>query len=345
MTDETLSSPESVAILGSGSWGTALALVAAETSPQVILWGRDPVAIDEIKTTRRNQRYLPDVELPDNVIPTTDLAAAANSGIILSVVPSRATRGMMRALKATGALSPDSVIVSCSKGIELDSGKTMCEIISEELPNQPNGVLSGPSHAEEVGRKLATAMVVAATEPALAERLQTAFLAPWVRPYTSTDVVGLEWGGAVKNVFAIAAGIVDGLGLGDNAKAALVTRGLAEMTRLGVALGGQRETFQGLSGVGDLIATCYSIHSRNFRVGRELGSGRELEEIMGDMTMVAEGVPNTESIYKWARKAGARTPVIDEVYGILYQGTPPLDALRSLLSRDPRPEADDRIQD
>ena len=216
----------------------------------------------------------------------------------------------------------------------------MSEILHEIFPQNPVAVLSGPNHAEEIARRLAAAAVIGSNDPEAAQQLQQFFTLPWFRSYTSDDVTGIEWGGAVKNIFAIAAGISEGLGLGDNARAALVTRGLAEMTRIGMAAGGRFETFQGLSGVGDLIVTCYSSHSRNNRAGNLLGKGRRLEDIVASMNMVAEGIPNTESIFLAARRYGVRTPIIDQIYAILYQQKPAELALAELLSRDPRPESE-----
>lgn len=217
----------------------------------------------------------------------------------------------------------------------------MHELIGEFFPDNPVAVLSGPSHAEEVAKRLATAAVIGSDSPAVAEKIQEVFTLPWFRTYTSDDVVGIEIGGVVKNVFAIAAGIVDGLGLGDNAKAGMVTRGLAEMTRIGTALGGRADTLRGLSGVGDLIVTCYSVHSRNNRVGRLLGEGKTLEEAIATLNQVAEGVPNAKSVQTLARKLGVRTPIIDQVYAVLYEGRSTAAALRELLTRDPRPEPED----
>jgi glycerol-3-phosphate dehydrogenase (NAD(P)+) len=212
--------------------------------------------------------------------------------------------------------------------------------LRDALPERPVGVLSGPNHAEEISRKQPAAAVIGCADSEVARALQEALTCPWFRVYTSEDVCGIEWGAASKNVFAIAAGITEGLGLGDNAKAALLTRGLAEMIRLGTAMGGRPETFDGLSGVGDLIVTCYSQHSRNNRVGQALGRGQRLPEIMATMNTVAEGVPNTESIHQAARRAGVRTPIIDSIYAILYQDLPCHESLRALLARDPRPETD-----
>lgn len=329
-----------VAVLGSGSWGTALSIVLACNVPRVTLWGRNADLLAEIEETRENKRYLPGRKLPSEVVATADLGAVAGAEVVLVVVPSRAVRQLAAELAKAGVLREGAVVVSCAKGIECETGLTMTAVISEELPEQEVAVLSGPNHAEEVVDRLVTAVVVGAADDRVAGKLQCLLGTSWMRPYTSDDVAGIEWGGAVKNVFAIAAGIVDGLEQGDNAKAALVTRGLAEMIRLGEALGGRRETFQGLSGVGDLIATCYSHHSRNYRVGLALGSGRGLEEILAQMTMVAEGVPNTESIYRCSRKAGVRTPLIDEVYRVLFEGKATSDALEALLSRDMRSEVE-----
>ena len=329
-----------VAVLGSGSWGTALSVVLARNVPRVTLWGRNADLLAEIGKTRENKRYLPGRKLPEEVVATADLGAVSDAEVAFAVVPSGAVRQLAAELAAAGVLREGAVVVSCAKGIECETGLTMTAVISEELPEQEVAVLSGPNHAEEVVDRLVTAVVVGASDDRVAEKLQGLLGTSWLRPYTSDDVVGIEWGGAVKNIFAIAAGIVDGLEQGDNAKAALVTRGLAEMTRLGVALGGRRATFQGLSGVGDLIATCYSHHSRNYRVGLALGGGQDLQEILSEMTMVAEGVPNTESIYRCSRRAGVRTPLIDEVYRVLFEGKATRDALVALLSRDMRSEVE-----
>jgi glycerol-3-phosphate dehydrogenase (NAD(P)+) len=328
-----------VAILGAGSWGTALAFTAAQKTDRVTLWGRDEKAVAEINRLHTNSRFLPDMRLPVSLRATTVIEEVKDADLVMLVVPSRAFRSVCVTLAATG-LRQDAILLSCTKGIEKDTGLRMTEIMHEVLPQQPVAVLSGPNHAEEICRRLAAAAVIGCTDTAAARELQSFFTLPWFRSYTSDDVVGIEWGGAVKNVFAIAAGISEGLGLGDNARAALVTRGLAEMTRLGMAAGGRFETFQGLSGVGDLMVTCYSSHSRNNRVGNLLGRGDRLEDIVSSMNMVAEGIPNTESIHFAARRYGVRTPIIDQIYAILYQQKPCKEALSELLSRDPRPETD-----
>lgn len=328
-----------VAVLGAGSWGTALAWLAAQKCPRVTLWGRDAALAEEVNRQHSNSRYLRDCNLPDHVRATTDLASVRDAGLLLCVVPSGAMRALSSQLQTAG-LPRETVLVSCAKGIEKGSGKRMTEVLHDVFPQNPVAVLSGPNHAEEVAQKLAAAAVIGCDDAATAERLQHFFTFPWFRTYRNTDVTGIEWGGAVKNIFAIAAGISEGLGLGDNARAALVTRGLAEMTRLGCAAGGKAETFQGLSGVGDLVVTCYSRHSRNNRVGRLLGEGHRLEDVIASMNMVAEGVPNTESIWLEARKFGVRTPIIDQVRAILYEAKPCAAAMTELLTRDPRAEAD-----
>jgi glycerol-3-phosphate dehydrogenase (NAD(P)+) len=331
---------EKIAILGAGSWGTALAILAAQRCPNVVLWGRDAVQMEAIAKTHENAEYLPGVELPVEITSTANLKEACeNAGLIIFVVPSKATRAVAAEVAQCG-ISPDAVLLSCAKGIEKETGLRMSEVLAQELQGHPLAVLSGPNHAEEIARRLAAAAVIGSADPDLAQRLQQLLSCPWFRTYTSTDVCGIEWGGAAKNIFAIAAGISEGLGMGDNAKAALLTRGTREMIRLGVAEGGNPETFQGLSGLGDLIVTCFSEHSRNNRVGKLIGQGKSVAEIASTMHMVAEGVPNTESIYLAARRQGVITPIIDQVYAILYQQKHPAAALKELLTRDPKAETD-----
>lgn len=328
-----------VAILGSGSWGTALAFLAAQQNAEVVLWGRCETQIGEINAKRTNHAYLPEIVLPFNIRGTTNLADIRSAETVIFVVPSRAMR-QVAAIAAESGIDSQAIILTCTKGIEKETGLRMSEILGQHFPGHAVAALSGPNHAEEIVRGQAAAAVIGSEDESVARRLQQFFTLPWFRTYTSDDVKGMEWGAAAKNVFAIAAGISEGLGLGDNAKAALLTRGLAEMIRLGVAEGGRPETFQGLSGVGDLIVTCFSHHSRNNRVGKLLGKGQSLDSIIAGMPMVAEGVPNAESIYLTARRHGVRTPIIDQVYSILYKGKSPAAALTELLSRDPRAEAE-----
>ena len=339
MNPETFPPKPQVAILGCGSWGTALASVLAPATSAVLLIGRAPAVVDEINTGHRNERYLPGANLAENITASTALEEARGAELVLFVIPSSATRAMTEKFAALDP-NPNAILLSCSKGIELGTGKRMSEIITEQLPHHRLAVLSGPNHAEEVCRGLASATVIGSTDKELGVYLQSLFTSPAFRTYTSDDVAGIELGGAIKNVFAIASGIAKGLGLGDNATAGLVTRGLAEMIRLGSALGGRPETFIGLSGVGDLIATCYSHHSRNYRAGISLGSGHTLRETLKVEGMVVEGIPNCQSIHEAAHRAGVRTPLIDALYAVLYQNKPPAAALQELLTRAPRSEKD-----
>ena len=326
-----------IAVLGAGSWGTALAAWLAERGQPVILWGHDADHIGQLVSTRRNNKYLPGVGLPAGVTPTANLADAAGAALVLFVTPSRAIREVAGRL-ADVPLAPDAVLLSCTKGIEFGTGLRMTEILTRILPGCEAAALSGPSHAEEVARGGPTALVLGAARAATAARLQALFNAGTLRAYTSDDVAGIELGGALKNIFALAAGVSDGLGFGDNAKAALVTRSLVELGRLGRCLGGRTETFQGLSGIGDLMVTCFSRHSRNRGVGERLGRGETLADITASMSMVAEGVPTTRSAHALARQLGVETPVIDQMHAVLYEGRSPADVLRDLFTRDPRPE-------
>ena len=331
---------EKISILGAGSWGTALAVWLAARGQSVTLWGHDSEHIERLRETRMNDAYLPCVPLSPKVAPVADIAAVAGSDLVVFVTPSRALRDVAGQLAAV-PLAPDAALLSCTKGIEFGTGRRMSEVLADCLPRHDVAVLSGPSHAEEVSRHSPTAIVLGSSNAGTAARLQTLFNAAALRAYTSDDVAGIELGGALKNIFAIAAGVGDGLGFGDNAKAALVTRSLAELVRLGVRLGGRRETFQGLSGIGDLMVTCFSRHSRNRLVGERVGRGEDIGAITAAMRMVAEGVPTTRSAFARARELGLETPVIDQVHAVLYEGRAPAEALRGLFLRDPRPESDE----
>ena len=328
---------QSAVVLGAGSWGTALAITLSEFFATVTLVGRDSEQCAEINGQHSNANYLPRITLPENIKASTDYAVAKDASLILFVVPTSATRAAAAQLHEVG-IPKHIPLVSCAKGIERGTGIRMSEIVAELLPDNPVAVHSGPTHAEEVSAKMATCAVVGTRDSDLAAELQKVFTTPYFRTYTSDDMAGIELGGALKNVFAIAAGVISGIGLGDNAIAALVTRGLAEMSRVGVALGGRPETFTGLSGVGDLMVTCYSPHSRNNRVGKAIGSGETLEEVTTRLGMVAEGVPNTLSIYEAAKAHNIESPIIDAVYQILYEDKPAKDALVELLTRDLKPE-------
>jgi glycerol-3-phosphate dehydrogenase (NAD(P)+) len=328
---------KSIAVIGAGSWGTALALLLNDNGAKVVVWGHDSEAISQVQALRENRVYLPGVKLPDAIQFTSEIDSVHTADLLVLVTPSRAMREIASRLSTVG-LSKSTVLLSCTKGVERGSGLRMSEILSETLPGHPLAVLSGPSHAEEVARNAPTAVVIGSAELALAKGLQSLFFSKNFRAYTSTDVTGIELGGALKNIFAIAAGVSDGLGLGDNAKAALVTRSLAELVRLGCGLGGHRDTFQGLSGVGDLMVTCFSKHSRNRAVGERLARGESLGAISASMRMVAEGVPTTYSAFDCARRLNIETPIIDQIKLLLDGNLSPRDALSALLARDPRSE-------
>jgi glycerol-3-phosphate dehydrogenase (NAD(P)+) len=326
-----------VGIIGAGSWGTALASVLDANRLPVLIWGHDADHIAKVTASRENLPYLPGYRLPDAFRFTTSLDDLAACDLVLLVTPSKAVREVSARL-STVTLSPDTVLLSCTKGVERGSGLRMSEIIAEFFPHNPVAVLSGPSHAEEVVQKMPTAIVLGSARDNVRSRLQQAFATSFFRPYTSDDVAGIELGGALKNIFALAAGVSDGLGLGDNSKAALITRALAELIRLGVALGGKRETFQGLSGIGDLMVTCFSRHSRNRAVGERLGKGERLADIIASMNMVAEGVPTTYSAHECARRLGIDTPIIDQMR-ILLDGTlSPREVALNLITREHKAE-------
>lgn len=328
-----------ISVLSDGGWGTALTVVLCDNGHAVTLWGPFPDYVAEMQRTRRNERFLKGVDLPAALELESDLAkACAGAQILVLAAPSQFMRGMLAKLRDVPR-PPDLVYVNVAKGIETATCKRMSELVAEILGDVPYAILSGPSHAEEVARRIPTAVMTAARDPEVAKKVQAVFMNQYLRVYTSDDVIGAELGGSLKNVLALAAGILDGMGLGDNTKAALMTRGIAEMARLGQALGGRAETFSGLSGIGDLIVTCSSRHSRNRHVGEELGKGRKLAEIQREMGLVvAEGVKTADSAYTLAHRAGVSTPIIDEVYASLYAGKDPRQALRDLMQRDAKPE-------
>ena len=328
-----------IAVLSDGGWGTALALVLCGNGHEVRLWGPFPDYVAEMARTRKNPRFLAGVTLPDSLVLEADLAKAAEGcDILVLASPTQYMRGLLVKLREL-RIPRETILVNVAKGIEIASLKRISEMVGELLGGARYAVLSGPSHAEEVSRGIPTAVVAAAADNAAAETVRDAFMNPVFRVYTSGDVVGVELGGALKNVLALAAGVCDGMGFGDNTKAALMTRGVVELSRLGKALGGRTETFFGLSGIGDLIVTCTSRHSRNRHVGEELGKGRTLAEIQTEMGMVvAEGVLTTESAFRLAQKAGVEVPIIAEVHAGLYEGKDPRQALRDLMTRQAKPE-------
>jgi glycerol-3-phosphate dehydrogenase (NAD(P)+) len=333
-------SPERVAVVGAGSWGTALALVLARSGKNVVLWSYEPEVVAQVHERRENSSYLPDVRLPDSLTATRDLAEAVSGAqVIVSVSPSQFVRRVMT--EASPHVHPGAVVVSASKGIEISTLQRMDQVLTAALGRnleQRLAVLSGPSFAVEVARGQPTAVVVASASPEVALRVQQLFQTPLFRVYTNRDVVGVELGGALKNVIALASGTAAGLGFGHNALAALITRGLAEITRLGVTLGAQPSTFAGLAGLGDLILTCTGELSRNRTVGYRLGRGERLEDVLGDLTQVAEGVKTAQAVHALAERHGVEMPITEEVYKMLVEGKSPMEAMQSLMARDPKPE-------
>jgi glycerol-3-phosphate dehydrogenase (NAD(P)+) len=327
-----------LAVLGAGSWGTALAAHLARTGHPVSLWARNQRVAALLDQRRANPDYLPGVKLPEGITATHELAVAGNADTVFIVVPSAFYRAVCR--EAAPVLRPGAVLVSATKGLELDTLRRMSEVTAEEAPSHPLAVLSGPSFALEVARGQPTTVVVASAEAAVAESVQRAVSGRTFRAYTSDDVAGVELAGALKNVIAIAAGIVDGLGYGHNTVAALVTRGLAEITRLAVALGGRADTLAGLAGLGDLVLTCTGGLSRNRQVGRALGSGRSLAEAIASTHMVAEGVRTTLAACALAEKAGVEMPIAEKMKAVLYEGLPPRDAVDDLMLRSLKREVD-----
>jgi glycerol-3-phosphate dehydrogenase (NAD(P)+) len=323
-----------ITILGAGAWGTALARLLHQGGHQVTLWGHIAEWLDEIRQTGRNDRFLPGIEVPRDLILEDDLPRAiVTAEYIVVAVPSQPFRQVTRYLAGYSGL-----VASVTKGIEYDTGLTMCGVLTENAPRAECAALSGPTFAIEVARDIPTAIVAASRDSATAEEVQRLFNRPAFRVYTSADLLGVELGGALKNVIAIAAGTGDGLGFGDNSKAALVTRAIVEMRRLGVACGAQAETFTGLSGLGDLMVTCFSRHSRNRGFGERVGRGEKPADIAASMLAVAEGYPTARSAYQLARKHQVTTPVIDEVHAMLYEGKNITQAVRDLMSRDLKPE-------
>ena len=326
-----------VAVLGAGSWGTALAMHLGRTGVPVRMWARDPGLAVSIRTARENSRYLPGLSLPDGVAVSGDAGEVlADCGTVLVAVPSHFVEVVLESVGS--CVPPGTVLVSATKGLEPRQGLRMSELLARRLSGRPVAVLSGPSFAREVARARPTALVVACADSAVAVDLQRRLAGPALRLYTNRDVVGVELGGALKNVMAIAAGLLDGLALGENARAALITRGLAEIVRLGVAVGAQPATFSGLAGLGDLVLTCTGFQSRNHALGREIARGRALGQVEAATPMVAEGVRTVSSALRMAREAGVAMPICEEVAAVLFDGKPVAEALAALLAREPRPE-------
>ncbi len=326
-----------ITIIGDGGWGTAVGLLLNSYGHAVTLWGPFESYVNEIRARRENTLFLPGITLPDTLRWTADPAeAAAGAEAVVLVSPSNYYADVCKKFK--GLIPPGTLVVSLTKGLCETTHCRMSELAQEILGLDTLAVLSGPSHAEEVARQIPTAVVAASEDEAVARRVQQLFSGPFFRVYTSNDPLGVEIGGAVKNVIAIAVGASDGLGFGDNTRAALITRGLAEITRFGIALGACPGTFAGLSGVGDLIVTCTSRHSRNHSVGERLGRGERIDAILGSMKMVAEGVWNAKVIHTLGRAYGVSLPITDVVYALCYEGLAARAAVGSLMTREMRPE-------
>lgn len=320
-----------IAVIGAGSWGTAMAAHLASKDYDVTIWAREPEVAREINEKGTNQQFLPDVQLPESLQATTSLKEALHRARhVLCAVPSQFVRGVFQ--EVARYIEPEAVVVSLSKGIEKTTLLTPSQVL-KQLLNNPIAVLSGPSFAKEVVRRLPTAVTLAVESASLGLLLQEVFNTTEFRVYTHDDVLGVELGGALKNVIAIAAGVADGLRLGYNARAALITRGLAEIVRLGVAMGASAKTFSGLSGIGDLVLTCTGPLSRNYTVGYKLGQGKKLKEILSEMKEVAEGVETAQSAKALAEKYSVEMPIVQEVYSVLYEDKPPQEALQTLMTR------------
>lgn len=338
---------DKITVIGGGSWGSAIAISLAKNGYRISLRDIFEKQVTEINEERSNSKYLPGVKFPEGITATTDLEEALiDAKLVVIVVPSHAIREVARELE--GLLTSDTIIVSATKGIEEDTSFRMSEVLKEELRPELHdniAVLSGPSHAEEVSKGIPTTTVVASQHRQLAETVQDSFMSDTFRVYTNPDVIGVELGGALKNIIAIAAGISDGLGYGDNTKAALITRGLTEIKRLGVELGAEPMTFAGLSGMGDLVVTCASEHSRNRRLGIKIGSGKSLDQALGEMQMVVEGVKTTKAAYALARQVEVEVPIINQAYQVLFEGKSPQAAVNELMERKKKHEIEEVVED
>lgn len=326
-----------VCVLGAGSWGTALAMVLSENSENVSLWTKCKNQVKEINEERTNSKYLKGIKVPENIYCTMDIEDAVDdSEIIVLAVPSQAIRSVSKELKE--CLKENQIVVNVAKGLEKETGLRMSQVVIEEIKDIRYVVLSGPSHAEEVAKRLPTTIVVSSFDKEASEIVQNAFMTDVFRVYTNDDVIGVELGGTLKNIIAFGCGVCDGLGYGDNTKSALITRGLHEIKSLGVSLGAKEETFNGLSGVGDLIVTCTSQHSRNRMAGYLIGQGYSKEEAVAKVEMVVEGIVATEAVYKKTRGLNKEFPILESIYSIVFEDKKPEDALKELMSRDKKGE-------
>lgn len=327
-----------ISVLGAGSWGTALALLLNNNGHDVTIWSILPEEIEQLKVAHENTRCLPGVKIPESIKLTADASfATSDKDVLVMAVASPYVRKTAHHLK--DYIKDGQIIVNVAKGIEEDTLMTLTAVIEDEIPCANVTVLSGPSHAEEVGRGLPTTCVVGAKDRETAEYLQNIFMSEVFRVYTSPDIIGIELGGALKNVIALAAGIADGIGYGDNTKAALITRGMYEIAKLGIAMGGKLETFTGLTGIGDLIVTCASMHSRNRRAGILIGQGKSYEEAMKEVNMVVEGVYAAKAAKKLSAKYNVDLPIVNEVNKILFEGSKPEEAVKELMLRDKKLES------
>jgi glycerol-3-phosphate dehydrogenase (NAD(P)+) len=335
---------EKIAVIGAGSWGLALAILLNKSGHKVDLWTRSSQEADAINREREQKDYLPGAMIPKDIGCFTDIEKALHKKeVVVLAVPSQAIRGIVKDI--SGLVNENHILVSVAKGIEETSLMRMSEVIESEASKPKIAVLSGPSHAEEVSRSIPTTVVSSSLDAVVAKKVQDIFMTNTFRVYTNSDLIGVELGGALKNVIALSAGITDGLGFGDNTKAALMTRGLTEIARLGQALGAKKQTFAGLSGMGDLIVTCTSMHSRNRRAGILIGQGKSLEEALKEVKMVVEGVITTKGAYKLSKQYNVEMPIVEQAYKTLFEQKDPKQAVKDLMDRGKKPEIEETFAD
>ena len=333
-----------ICVLGAGSWGSALALSLAKKGYNVMMWTLSQGQADKINTTKENIDYLPGILLPNNISVTTNIEeAVSDSRLIILAVPSQAIRSVCKQIKEF--VKPNQILVDVAKGLEKGTGFRLSQVCEEELPDNPYVALSGPSHAEEVAKDIPTTLVVASENLEIAQEVQDIFMSPKLRVYTNPDLTGVELGGALKNIIAFGAGICDGLGYGDNTKAALMTRGIREIARLGTALGADVNTFSGLSGIGDLIVTCTSMHSRNRRAGILIGQGKSLDETLKEVKMVVEGITATEVAYEVSKKMNIEMPITSAIYSVLHEGKNANEVVVNLMMRSKKHEIEEIVDE
>lgn len=325
-------------VIGSGGWGTAVAIMLANNGHDIMLWSYMEDESKDLKKYKENKPFLPGINIPDSVEFTSDIEKCGCADMIITAVPSHAMR--QTAKKLSPYVQEGQLILNISKGLEENTLATMSQVLREEIPQGEIAIMSGPSHAEEVSRGIPTTNVVAASSEDIANKIQDMIMNPLFRIYTNLDMLGVELGGSLKNVIALCAGVLDGLNMGDNTKAALITRGIVEISRLGVAMGANPETFNGLSGIGDLIVTCTSMHSRNRRAGILIGQGKSCEEATAEVKMVVEGVKTCHAAKQLADKVGVEMPIVNEAYKVLFEGMPVKDAIPNLMSRDKKHETE-----